>query len=178
MGQQMSLELKVPKRQVRVEVALAGMSPMQVHLFQGEHMLSPGGFERPSELLNRRQVFLPAVGLDGTTQVLRREAVLRMSVARSAELAEEEPADEGPDTPEIVRLDLDVEFDTGDAVRGRLVYAQPESRRRLVDYLNDCPQFFALRDEDRVHIVNKLRIARVSLRADSLSTGLRVATSR
>ena len=63
----------------------------------------------------------------------------------------------------MVRLDLELAFDTGDTARGRLVFVQPEARRRLVDYLNDCPQFFCLRDGDQVHMVNKTRIARISL---------------
>ena len=164
----MSAELRVPKRELRAEVLLAGMAPLQVQLFLAEQTPSHSGFERPSDFLNRGVPFLPAVGLDGAPQVLRREAVLRISVARSAELADEEPSDDGRDAPEIVRLDLEVGFDTGDTARGRLVFVQPENRRRLVDYLNDCPQFFCLRDDDRVHIVNKARVARVSLRGNSL----------
>jgi hypothetical protein len=157
-------ELRVPKRQVRVEVALAGGATLQLNLFQAEHALSLHGFERPSDLLNRGLPFLPAVGLDGASQVLRREALLRMTVARSAEIAPEDPADDGPAPTEVVRLDLEVAFDNGDTTRGRLVFEQPASRRRLVDYLNDCPQFFCLRDGDKVHIVNKLRIARLTQR--------------
>jgi hypothetical protein len=157
-------ELRVPKRQVRVEVVLAGGATLQLNLFQAEHQMSPHGFERPSDLLNRGLAFLPAVGLDGAAQVLRREAVLRMTVARSAEITPEEPADDGPPSTEVVRLDLEVAFDTGDTARGRLIFVQPASRRRLVDYLNDCPPFFCLRDGDQVHIVNKSRIARLSQR--------------
>jgi hypothetical protein len=157
-------ELRVPKRQVRVEVALAGGATLQLNLFQAEHA---HGFERPSDLLNRGLSFLPAVGLDGAAQVLRREAVLRMTVARSAEIAPEEPADDAPPSPEVVRLDLEVAFDTGETSRGRLIFEQPASRRRLVDYLNDCPPFFCLRDGDKVHIINKARISRLTLRADA-----------
>ncbi len=162
----MSVELKVPKRQVRVEVLVAGVPPVQVHLFQAEHALSHSGFERPSDLLNGGLAFLPAMGLDGVPQVLRRDSVLRMTVARAGEIAADEPADDGEESSDVVRLDLEIAFDSGDTARGRLVFVQPASRRRLVDYLNDCPQFFCLRDGERVHVVNKTRIARISLRAD------------
>ena len=155
-------ELRIPKRQLRVEVLVAGMAPVRLHLFQTEHNLSPSRLERPSDLLNHGPAFLPALGLDGAAQVLRREAVLRMTVGRSTEVAADEPSDDGPESPGLVRLDLEVVFDTGDATRGRLVFVQPEHRQRLVDYLNDCPQFFALRDQDQVHIVNKARISRAS----------------
>jgi hypothetical protein len=168
-------DLKVPKRQVRVEVLLAGMPAVQLHLFQAEHGISHSGFERPSDLLNRGLGFLPALGLDGAAQVLRRESILRMTVGRSAELALDDPADDGPEASGLVRLDLEVAFDTGDTARGRLVFLQPENRRRLVDYLNDCPQFFCLRDQDQVHILNKMRLSRASLRADGLATGARLS---
>jgi hypothetical protein len=174
MGSGMS-DLKVPKRQVRVEVLLAGMRPVQLHLFQAEHAQSHSGFERPSDLLNRGLTFLPAMGLDGSAQVVRREAILRMTVGRSAELSGDEPPDDGSDAANLIRLDVEVGFDTGDRARGRLVAMQPENRRRLVDYLNDCPQFFCLRDQDQIHIVNKLRISRTSLLADGLATGARLS---
>jgi hypothetical protein len=164
LGTTMRVDLRIPKRQVRVEVALAGMSPIQIHLFQAEHPLQHSGFERPSDLLNSGLSFMPAVGLDGLPRILHRDAVLRMSVIRSAELGSDDPPDEAPETPEIVRIDLTVGFDTGVSISGRLIFAQPENRRRLVDYLNDCPQFFCLRDDDRVHIVNKSRIACVATR--------------
>jgi hypothetical protein len=168
-------EFKVPKRQLRVEILIAGMTPVQLHLFQAEHALSHNGFERPSDLLNRGLPFFPALGLDGAAHVLRRDAVLRMTVGRSAEIGADDPADDGPESPGLVRIDLEVTFDTGIGARGRVVFVQPENRRRLVDYLNDCPQFFALRDQDKVHIVNKARISRFSLRADGLSTGARIS---
>jgi hypothetical protein len=161
-------ELKVPKRQVRVEVTVAGAPPLQLHLFQSEHAMSHSGRERPSDLLNSGLPFLPALGLDGVAQVLRRDAVLRMTVPRGAEVASEDPTDDGLELEEVVRLDLEVAFDTGDTARGLLVFVQPPNRRRLVDYLNDCPTFFCLRDGDQVHVVNKTRIARISPRSDPI----------
>jgi hypothetical protein len=168
-------DLKVPKRQVRAEVRVAGMPPVQLYLFQAEHAQTHSGFERPSDLLNRGFEFLPAIGLDGAAQVLRRDAILVMTVGRIAELAIDEPADDGPEVPGVMRLDVEVAFDTGASARGRLVFVQPENRRRLVDYLNDCPQFFCLREQDQVHIVNKARISRASLRADGLAKGARLS---
>lgn len=152
----LSGDFRVPKREVWSDVRLAGASPLRVRLFLAERAYTPNESERPSDLLNGNVTFIPSVDESGATLVLRRDAILTVSVAASEEATEDDPLAAG--TEEVTRLGVELVFDTGGTVRGVVAFLQPEARRRLGDFLNDCPQFFCLRDGDRVHVVNKARV--------------------
>jgi hypothetical protein len=136
---------------------LVGAPVLRARLFLAERAYGPHESERPSDLLNGSEGFIPVVDAAGEATLLRREMLLAVSVDAS-----EEPGDEIVDAPgveRLTRLDVEVVFDTGERLRGELAFSQPESRRRLGDYLNDCPQFFRLADGDTVHLVNKARLS-------------------
>ena len=78
-------ELRVPKRRVRVEVVLPGGAARHVSLFLAEASADHEGPERPSDLLNGRDGFIPALDEDsGAMTFLHRSPSSQRRGARAA----------------------------------------------------------------------------------------------
>jgi hypothetical protein len=56
---------------------------------------------------------------------------------------------------------LEVLLEDGREVKGEITYVRPGGQRRPVDFLNSADLFFAVRDGDRVHLVNRSRVVSV-----------------
>jgi hypothetical protein len=155
-------QFQIPKRTVLAEVALPGIEPLSFHLFLSERAQSHAGLERPSDLLNGTETFLPAADRENRVVFLRRDSVLTISVDAEAEFGGEvlRAEDLAPQDATSVRIEALIE--NGSRVRGTLVYIMPVGHRRLQDVLNEPARFLALRDGDRAVLVNKDRIVRVS----------------
>jgi hypothetical protein len=152
----MSDELRVPKRRVPVEVILPGGAARQVTVFLAEFAPTHSGPERLSDLLNAPDEFFPAV--DAATEAmtfLGRHGIAAARVAPEWELGEE-LAGSGQNDVEIILTD-------GPHLRGTLRFALPPGRTRLLDHLNDAQAFVRLEETDRVVLINKRHIARVTL---------------
>lgn len=154
-------DCRIPKREVDAEVLSPGLKRTPIRLFLSRSTFSDTGFERPSDLLRTDTPFLPAVDAKGATLLLRRDAVLAVSVAVTEEVGVgREVSTENRDT---IRTEIEVAFETGERLRGTLVFSPFEGCRRPSDYLNKCDQFFPLWDGRIIHLVNRARIARVSV---------------
>lgn len=153
-------EFRVPKRDVRAQALVVGAPRMQVRLFLGQRVTTHTGYERPSDLLNGPAAFVPAVDEAGAGCLLRRDAVLAVSVPVEEEVGEDHPLAAAPDAPHVTRMEVELVFENGEQLRGTLAFVQPEARRRLGDFLNDTEPFFPVREGQTVHVVNKARITR------------------
>jgi len=91
-------EYRVAKKEVVAEVTVAGEKPATLTLFLAGLTRSHAGDERPSDLLNGPDVFLPAVDRKGKSRLLLRDAVVVITVP-----AEYEPAADARE-PEAVPL--------------------------------------------------------------------------
>ncbi len=159
----MSDEYRIPKREVSAEVTLRGQEPVTLKLFLSGQAETHAGYERPSDLLNGADSFLPSTDSKGGFLLIRRDAVVVLSVP--AEL-EQEPGssgagDDGTVPPEVAQVEITL--DNGGTRRGRIEFVMPEGRHRVQDFLNTNGRFVALRDNGMIHLVNKARIVRVAV---------------
>ncbi len=151
-------ELRVPKRRVPVEVSLPGGATRRVSLFLSEAAESHDGPERPSDLLNGRNDFIPAHDeAAGGVTFLNRAA---LAVVRFDRALERDEADEVTIPTEH---EVEVTLQDGAVVRGLVSYLRPPERSRLVEFLNEDPPFLRVLVGDAVALVAKRRVSRIAL---------------
>jgi len=151
----MSEELKVPKRRVQVEVLIPGGGARQMIVFLAEFASTHTGPERLSDLLNAEAEFVPAldVGTD-TMMFLSRHSIAAARVGHEWELGEQ--PEEG------VQHDVEITLTDGTTLPGSVFFLLPHSASRLLDYLNDAQPFVRLAEPEKVALINKRHIARVT----------------
>ena len=150
-------DLRVPKRPVSVEVVLPGGDARRVTLFLSGAAAGHEGPERPSDLLNGDASFIPARDeRTGLMTFLHRASI---AVARVA------PDEEPPEASFTIPTEHEVEITLADGtcLAGLVAYVAPESRERLVDFLNRADPFFRLLERDAVALVGRAHVARVAL---------------
>ena len=158
----MTAEYRVPKREVKAEAWVFGLPRVVLRFFLGQRDTFNAEYERLSDLLNKPAPFVPAVDDTGAAYFLRREAILSLSLPVRDEIDDDHPlAHNGRE--DVTRMEVEIAFESGGRLRGTLAFCQPEARRRLGDFLSDSDRFFALRDGEIVHLVNKDRIARAQV---------------
>lgn len=152
----MTDDLRVPKRRAQVEVLLPGGESRQVTVFLAQFASAHAGPERVSDLLNAAEgEFLAAVDAATDTIIfLNRQGVAAARVPREWESDEELSGGEEQEV-EIALMD-------GTQLRGTVRYLMPPERSRLTDYLNDPQPFVRLAHGEKVMLVNKRHIARVT----------------
>ena len=148
--------LRIPKHRAEVELTGPDGEARRFSLFLSEHT-SHGGPERVVDLLNGPREFLPAVDCEtDATTFLARSCIV---IARVA----------GPlwDVDEVnlpLEHEVEVVLSNGKALSGLISYVLPHESCRVVDYLNDPAPFLALVEGERVALVNKRYVLRVTLR--------------
>jgi hypothetical protein len=151
-------DLRVPKRRVPVEVLLPGGATARMALFLSEVAADHTGPERPSDLLNGGDDFVPAFDESGKAMTfLSRGSVSAVRLDPALEGAEEE------DVTLPTEHEVEVLLQNGTVLRGLVTYLRPADRSRLVDFLNEAPPFFRLLDAQGLSLVNKRHVVRVSL---------------
>ncbi|MGH9749503.1 MAG: hypothetical protein ACRD6R_06235 [Candidatus Polarisedimenticolia bacterium] len=150
---------RVAKREVPAEISLVGQPPAPFRLFLSGQARLHAGDERPSDLLNGGESFIPAVDRQGVVHFLCRDTLLIVSVAADHEFGSET----APETaaPPTVRQQVQVLLEDGVTVKGVVESRMPEPKNRLLDCLNLADRFLAVRAGPTVHLVNKTRIVRV-----------------
>lgn len=158
----MSHEYRVAKKEVPAEVTIAGEKPAVLTLFLAGQTRQHAGDERPSDLLNGPDLFLPAIDRKGKLRLLRRDAVVLITVPDAHEPGAEGPEPDAGPLPPSRHAEVEVILQGGTAIRGTVEYDMPESRSRLLDFLNREDRCLAVRHKGQVHLVNKQHIARVN----------------
>ena len=154
---------RVPKLQIPVEVLLAGGTTLSLSIFLSECAQSHAGYERPSDLLNGPDPFIPATDGGDGVQFVHRDGLVSIRVPARHETSEQGGHGGAGLVPdEAVRAKVEVIVEQGPGLRGVVAYVMPEGQRRLQDVLNLKDQFLILHDGDLVHLVNKRRILRVT----------------
>jgi hypothetical protein len=157
-----SQEYRVAKKQVTAEVTIAGEKPAVLTLFLAEQTRQHAGDERPSDLLNGSDIFLPAIDRKKKLRLLQRDAVVVITVPAALEPGAAATDDGAASLPSHLHAEVEVVLQGGAAIRGTVEYDMPESRSRLIDFLNREDRCLAVRQADQVHLVNKRHIARVT----------------
>lgn len=158
----MNAPYTVPKREVPVEVVLSDGLPLRLRIFLSENAESHSGFERPSDLLNGAECFIPAVDGRGEVVLLNRDSMLVMSVAADHEFGGADPRPEELGSEETTRALVDIMLEDGSTLRGLLTYLLPAAQRRLQDFLNLDDRFVTIRHDEAARLINKRRIVRVT----------------
>jgi len=149
-------ELRVPKRRVPAEVLLPGGAARRIALFLAEAAPDHAGAERPSDVLNAGDGFVPAFDEDaGAITFLN---VAGLAVVR-VDPAVEQAASDAQTLP--TEHEVEVLLEGGVTLRGLVSYLRPAERSRLQDFLNEPAPFFPLLEERAVALVNKRHVARV-----------------
>jgi len=148
--------LRIPKHRGDVEVTGPDGEARQFSVFLAERT-SHGAPERVWDLLNGPREFLPAV--DCKTDVITFLARSSIVVARV----------HGPlwDVEELnlpLEHEVEVVLSSGQVLTGLLSYVLPVENCRVVDYLNEPTPFLALVEGERVALVNKRHVQRVTIR--------------
>jgi hypothetical protein len=150
-------QLRIRKRSLEVELALAGRTPRRVELFLAEH--GPHDFtrQRVLDLLEQVDSFLPARDLaTGEWESFNSRAVVWIGMSRLS-IETEGSADELFEHRRSVRVSL-----VGGAwLEGEILYSAPDGGPRLVDHLNQRERFFRLWNGERVFLVSKDSVLRV-----------------
>lgn len=146
---------RVPTFQVPAEVLLVGQEQMRISLHLSKHSERRTGRERPSDLLNGNKTFLPARAEGREVGLIRREAVMVLTVDAREEGKDVE-SEAAPDSARRQRIWVYLE--DGREVEGLVTYVRPAGQQRLQDFLNSAEQFFSVREGGAVHLVNKHRI--------------------
>lgn len=168
----MSQEYHVPTYRLPTELRISDSAPMDVDLFLGEHAERHKGRERPSDLLNGEKQFFPVETSYGGHLLIRKAAVLFLSVSTEDVLANDpgmkDLLDAGQETPrEARRVKAAIRLEEDTRVTGEIIFFMPPGEQRLQDFLNLSPEtFFRVWDGDRVHLVNGDRIVRIEVRED------------
>ena len=151
----MSESYRIPRRQVLAQVTLVGEPARELVLFVGLHAQSHEGYERPSDLLNGPDLYIPARDPQGNMLLLNLDAVQVASVAAKDESvlgSLEFQADEA------ACMDVAVAVGGGLLLRGYVRYVLPQGQQRLQNYMQLPTRFLALYDGPRVHLINKRRV--------------------
>jgi len=152
----------VPKREVPAEVELPGAPLVHLRIFLSVNAESHSGFERPSDLLNGPDAFLPAVDGRGEIVMLNRGCLMVLSVAAEHEFSGEVLTVQQMAPEDLTRALVDVLLEDGKTVRGLLTYLLPAAHRRLQDFLNLPDRFLTIQDAGMARLINKRRISRVT----------------
>lgn len=151
----MSAEYQIPKRKIRATVCCPGQADRETWLYVGETAECHFGPERPSDLLNGSNPFIPATDDDGTFFLLQRDAISVCTIAAEAE-AGAAPTEEGAEA--AISYAIRVRMVGDREVAGTLTFVRPEGQRRLQDGLNGSEPFFTVMDGDRVHLVSRRHV--------------------
>ncbi|HEV8355832.1 MAG TPA: hypothetical protein VGQ17_03595 [Gemmatimonadales bacterium] len=141
---------------LRAEVLITGGRTLTGFLHLQPIAPVHSGPERPEDVLNRGDGFLPVTTEDDYTVFVAKEQVVVVAVATDL------PVDD-PDRVHAARsIGLRVELTDGSVFAGIVALEQPPSRSRALDFLNDGTGFFALHAPEAIRFVNRRHIRLVT----------------
>lgn len=150
-------DFRVPKRRVPAQVVMPNGEARRISLFLAATRPSRGP-ERPSDLLNGGDGFVPAVDeASGGMTFLNRTAIVLVRVDRALE------GDDADALTLPTEHEVEILLFNGTRIRGLVSYLRPAGHSRIIDFLNEPPDFFRLIEEGAIALVNKRHVSRVAL---------------
>lgn len=153
---------RVPKRKLSVRVRTSGDVQESVCVFLSECADGHAGTERPVDLFNGSKDFLVVETSEGEVAFLQRGSLSLVIIDLDGGLDEELAG------ANLTAGDLDIQerirvlLDDGLELEGVTRYQLPDGTARLKEHLNGAEPFIPLYQGDRVCLINKARIARVT----------------
>lgn len=158
----MATDFRVPKIRVTVELAVLGGEGRRVDLFVSEHRRNSPVRQSIIDLLEENDEFVPAVD-DAGTSLFNKSSLSFVAIPlRSGQLPVEEENFEPEEALYDRRVRVEVELVGGRMLAGELLYSPPPGRTRVIDHLNGLTRFFRLWTAERVYLVNKNHVLRVT----------------
>lgn len=154
---------RIPKNQIPVEVQIAGRSPVALSLFLSDCAESHSGTERPSDLLNGADTFVPAIDANGGLIFLQKDRIEVVSFPTEHELGGDVLMTVALNSDQAITAGVEITLQDGTKITGTIRYLMPAGSRRLQDFLNQQDRFIALQDDKRIRLINKNRIERISI---------------
>lgn len=149
--------LRVPKKTLEVELALAGATPRRVELFLAEHGEHDFNRQHVLDLLDQVDSFIPIRDLEtGEWESFNSDAVVWVGIPASSA-----DADGSGDELFEHRRSVRVALTGGGWLEGDVLYSAPDAGPRLVDHLNRNDPYFRLWNAEQVFLVNKRWVLRV-----------------
>lgn len=152
----MSSPYQSPTRRLSADARLDNGSRVSGDIHLHPNTLVPGGYESPLAMLNGEEPFFP-VSVEGAGVVLvgKRRTV---SVSFSSD-ADESKGVTPEDSDRVLTLEL--LLSDGRTLGGRAVAEMPSAYPRALDLVNGSGDFIPIRDDTRVHLVNRAHIRTV-----------------
>ena len=160
----MSERYRVPKRKVSVKIRTTKGDEETISLFLSLCAEDHAGPEQPSDYFNGPSEFLVAEQEDGAMVFLRRGSLSVVTLELDDELAELLAGADLVAGDLAIEKEIKLEFQDGLVLEGTTRFQRPDAQARIQDHLNDSEPFLLLYCGDRVHLVNKACVARVTAR--------------
>lgn len=148
---------RIPRVEIAAQIVLGDNQVRVVRLFLGTHAEGHPGPERPSDLLNGPAPFLPAMERDQIV-FFNLDAVHMVNVEADREFTALDTVWLEAALRQQTHRRVQVGMESGAVVSGELTYLLPEASRRVQDFLNAAPRFFALRDGGVARFVNRQHV--------------------
>ena len=150
-------ELRVPRRRVAVDLALAGRAAQRLELAvePRERPTGRADWADVREVIEGDRTFLPLheVGSDRWFLV-NRDRIVWLAVP--TDVAGAEPGE--PDVLYDQRARVEIELEGGARLLGELLFAAPSDQARTGDHLNAEGRFLTVFQPDRVLLVSKAAV--------------------
>ncbi len=146
-------ELSVPRTTVPAQIELAHGERHSGVLFLIPRAPQHSGGETPLEMLNRTEEVFPFRTDEGQILLIAKAQTLCVVVAQTDDV-------EDPDRLSTARAEgVEVALTNGAKFAGSVQIEMPETRARLLDFLNAAPSpFFAVASENETHYVNRNQV--------------------
>jgi hypothetical protein len=150
---------RVPKEKASVLVDAPPHPPETRFVFLAPIAHGHTGLETPSDIFNVPQAFIPLFRESGEVVLARRDAIAWVMVGdpRRTEWFYYETRAGFPDAA------IDVEFDTGSHLKGRIALAGPMGSRRVLDVVNRSEGFLHVERDNDLYLVNLGRVLSITL---------------
>ena len=148
---------QVNKQTLQVEICEVGGMVTRGEIFLAGYSAPEARGERLLDVLPNRR-FVPVRAEHGVVFISNRH-ILWARVDLLDAVGELDPETEGAE--DTATAQVNVHLENGETLQGGMRYLRPAGARRLVDYLATLEEFFPLRTEDWVYLVNRERVCSV-----------------
>lgn len=158
----MSVEYRVPKRTVLAHVFFQGSSSSPLRLYLGDRAETHIGKERPCDLLNGSEAFIPTTTPEGEFIVLNKDAVTTVVIDGQDDLVEEIPCTDDNSQSDMTRIEATAHLSDGTTRTGWISFLHPYGQRRPQSLLNTKDRFVLVQNGTESCFINKRHILKLS----------------
>jgi len=153
-------ELAVEKRKVPVTIRCIDCEDIKGELFLSLFSKNHSGPETALEFMNNpERFFVLRLEAEPPVRMMNKDRIVEIEVSAEAELGGQDLSGMG-----AKEEPMEVHFNKQHSLKGNAFVELPPAKSRLIDFLNQDENFFLLRTEQTVHIINRRHISFVTPR--------------